>query len=388
MKKINTLIIFYTFNTYSYSQVGININDPKSTLHIKESRLPDNTNETTKSDGILIPKLTKAELSSKATSSYQSINHEGVLVYVTEVSQNVTGPSIDKVLNINSTGYYFLNNQNIWEPVLGLGIDKSDDAWLNNPEQTRLELHTNSLGEIRTIGSEIVITDSGYFGINNVNPTKRLDLNASIGENTTDFIRIENLAFPPNNIVTNTLQIDEDGLISRRGEENIEGKILRLPLGLQSNITNLTPRTLTIEANPLLSPNLTPNLISLIPGYIGNSNTEFTLPAGLYKYEIRLIGYFSKEDPHNAISLTTYVNNTKYSTHYYGSNTRVGYFINGNANQNYTNLIKSDFIELNNPSRIKFEVTNHNSNDFTVMNYVALSGQRSYRSVILFQRIK
>ena len=162
-----------------------------------------------------------------------------------------------------------------------------------------------------------------------------------------------------------------------------------MPLALQNNISNTTPVTLKTEQNPFLSPNLTPNLINLIPGYYRDSSlSEFTLPPGLYKYEVRLIGYFDKEDSKNSISLATYVNGNKYSTHYYGSNTRAGYFASGANNQNYTNLIKSDFLELKTASVIKFEVTNYNTNNFNVVNYVAISGQRSYRSVILFQRIK
>ncbi|QTV05647.1 hypothetical protein [Faecalibacter bovis] len=146
---------------------------------------------------------------------------------------------------------------------------------------------------------------------------------------------------------------------------------------------------LDFSTNPGLAPNLTSNFISLIPGFIRNNNTEFTLPAGLYKYEVRLIGYFSKEDPKNGISLTTYVNDNKYSIHYYGSNSRIGYSAGGNSvNQNYTGFIKSDFLELTEPSKIKFEVSNYSPHNFRVRHYVTLSNQYSFRSVILFQRIK
>ena len=389
MKKLYTLITLCACSIHSYSQVGVEIDTPQSTLHVKESRLKDNTNITTKADGILIPKLTKAELALKAVSAYQSSEHDGALIYVTEASPVFSGPSALKVVNINSPGFYFLNAQNFWEPISGLGFDKSNDAWVNNPAQSRIELGTNSIGETRTAGTEVIITDNGNFGINTLNLTKRFELNAANGENQTDYLKIENLASPPTNTVTQTLQIDGEGYVSKRNEENIEGKILRLPLALQNNISNTTPVTLKTEQNPLLSPNLTPNLINLIPGYYRDSSlSEFTLPPGLYKYEVRLIGYFDKEDSKNSISLATYVNGNKYSTHYYGSNTRAGYFASGANNQNYTNLIKSDFLELKTASVIKFEVTNYNTNNFNVVNYVAISGQRSYRSVILFQRIK
>lgn len=196
MKNLYTLISICFSSIFSYGQVGINTDFPLSTLHVKESRLQDNTNVISEADGILIPKLTKAELALKATNTYQTSEQEGVLVYITEVSENITGPSTSKVVNINSTGYYFLNAQNLWEPIFGLGIDSSDDAWVNNPSQTRVELGTTSKNESRSLGSEIVITDDGNFGINTTNPTKRLEINALNSDNQPDFIKLENLAFP------------------------------------------------------------------------------------------------------------------------------------------------------------------------------------------------
>lgn len=403
IRKIYFFLGFFASNFYAYSQVGIGTDNPLSSLQVKESRFFDGENDNSKPDGIIIPKLTKAELASKGNSSYQSPIHEGVLVFVTDVSGGDSGPSVSQVTNIHNIGFYFLNSQNVWEPLTGLGVDGTDDAWVNNPSQSRIELGTTSYGENRLPGTEVVITDQGNFGINVLNPTKRLEINASNNSNLSDFIKIENLSYPPANTMTKTLQIDSEGFISKREDVNIEGKILRLPLGRQNNIINGSPRTLTIENDPLLSPNLTPNFINLIPGFEKNSNTEFTLPAGLYKYEVRLIGYFDLESHKNSVSLTSYVNEIKYSTHFYGSNTRIGYTVNKTNpnnitttfNQNYTSFIKSDFIELSQPSRIKFEVINHGVNNFTVMNYVSIGEEyepgkrpRSYRSVILFQRIK
>ena len=375
--------------TYCFSQIGIGTNNPSTTFHVKESKLINNTNNPDKADGILIPKLTKAELALKQTTTYQIPDQLGALVYVTDVAGNISGPSLSKVINITSAGFYFLNELNIWEPITGNNMDASNDSWSNNSAQTRVELSTNSYGEARVANSQFVITDEGKVGINVLTPTKRLEINAANGANTTDYIKLEKLSTAPENTVTKPLQIDNDGFISQRDEENIEGKILRIPLARINNILPQQTVALSIEDPSYNSPNLTLNYFNLIPGFERNSATEFSFPPGLYKYEIRLIGFFNLENPKNSVSLSTFINGEKYSTHFYGSNSRAGYSGSNttNYNQHYTNFIKSDFIEFTQNSRVKFEITNY-TNQFTVVNYASISGTRSYRSVILFQRIK
>lgn len=87
-----------------YSQIGINTESPKSTLQIKEKRNLSNVNDTSTTDGLIIPNLTKDELAAKIASAYTQ-DHIGTLIYVNNA---ISTSTLDIVSEIASTGYYYL----------------------------------------------------------------------------------------------------------------------------------------------------------------------------------------------------------------------------------------------------------------------------------------
>lgn len=115
---------FLTTQT-SYSQVGINTDNPQSTLDVVASLA------TTSKDGILPPRVTKQQLAAKNSGTYNT-NQEGAIVYVTtaDIPTGVT-PSLSQVTNITSSGYYYFNGTE-WSPYLSKNIYNSDGSLTGN----------------------------------------------------------------------------------------------------------------------------------------------------------------------------------------------------------------------------------------------------------------
>lgn len=82
-----------------YAQVGINTNDPKTTLHVKE----DTTSNI--ADGITPPRITGDEL--KLKDNLYTNDQNGTLIYITEPSSEDTE---GKTSEITSSGYYYYNS--------------------------------------------------------------------------------------------------------------------------------------------------------------------------------------------------------------------------------------------------------------------------------------
>ena len=96
MKKSLLSISAILLCSYSFSQVGINTPDPKSTLDIKASA----TN--TSIDGLIAPRLTRAQLSDKGDNLYGT-DQNGAIVYITDVSGGINSGQRS---NITEIGYY------------------------------------------------------------------------------------------------------------------------------------------------------------------------------------------------------------------------------------------------------------------------------------------
>jgi len=86
-----------TFTTLK-AQVGINIAEPKATLHIKESGV------LAKAEGIIPPRLTGDEL--KAKDPVYSGDQLATLVYITA---GVSSDSEGKTVDVKSPGYYYFD---------------------------------------------------------------------------------------------------------------------------------------------------------------------------------------------------------------------------------------------------------------------------------------
>ena len=379
-------MIFLT-GAVSFAQIGIGTNDPIATLHVKESR-DSNTqvNTINSKDGIIIPRLTKQELANKTSTTYSTTSN-GTLVYVKEVSSNVTGPSVLATEKIENIGFYYFDGSK-WVPISGENLDDSNDAWVNNPTNSRVELGTTSDGLPRQENTQVVITDNGNLGINITNPTKRLEINAATPGNSTDVLRIKNLATPSVNVITSTLQIDSEGNVGRKSEENVEGQILRLPLKSFS-VTTGNLHGIRIDQSTLNAPNGASNVINMITN---SSEYEYTypntnvitdrirLPAGIYRIEVKILGNFSAASTQNSIKLKTQVNGLEYSSQDFGSNTNT-------SGQRYTGFVATDLIKLETNSELDFIIESL-QNNFNLIGAVGIGGGSSYRSLLLIQRIK
>lgn len=160
MKKHLLSLGFIGFCILANAQVGIGTTTPNASLDVVKST----TNPTTTKDGIIPPNVSKLELASKVANTYSTLQ-TGAIVYVATINEVTTEPSVAQVANITTVGYYYFDGT-VWQKMSATaGGDSTNDAWVNNPASTRVELGTTSTGIARTLGSEVVVTDAGRLGI-------------------------------------------------------------------------------------------------------------------------------------------------------------------------------------------------------------------------------
>lgn len=95
-----------TFNVNTVNnRIGIGNSNPNATLDIQ-----GNPTEASVPDGVIVPKITRAQLSAK---SVYGVNHTGTMLFVTEVNGTVT----PQTLNITTPGMYFFDG-NTWQKVI------------------------------------------------------------------------------------------------------------------------------------------------------------------------------------------------------------------------------------------------------------------------------
>ena len=123
------ILFFYAllFIGFTNAQnVGVNTNDPKATLDVV-----GNATDITKADGLILPRLTLAQLNAKT--SY-SVAQTGALIYVT----NVTGGStVASTAQVTAIGRYYFDGTNwrsdipkstIFTASLGTGAGATSNA--------------------------------------------------------------------------------------------------------------------------------------------------------------------------------------------------------------------------------------------------------------------
>lgn len=177
MKKIASFIVFIglillTANL-THAQVGINNDDPKSTLDIQASAtdMPSNT------DGILVPRI------GAFPSTDPGADQDGMMVFLTAATGSYT------------KGFHYWDNADgSW-----VRIGEFDQEWLQS---------TNSNGddliyakEASLNGTDIVYLDNGRIGIGTDEPSESLEIRSN-GDN--DFQLTSANANPPNIIFLNT----------------------------------------------------------------------------------------------------------------------------------------------------------------------------------------
>jgi len=246
MVKIFNFFLFILSINYTYAQVGINAITPKASLETREKRA-SNLISSSISDGLLIPKLTLTELANKelstylnrtAPNNYINSNHEGTIVYILDGDDLInnrptTGASLNKISEIVEEGFYFYGSDGNWKK-----LKTGNDSWINNRTLSLIELNENSNGSTRISNKDLTINNNGFIGINNSEPTKRLDIDAG-----NDYISVRNLKTSENNSNLNALVIDNDGNVYRNSVKNYKDQVMRIPI-LESNTSTETGQIL------------------------------------------------------------------------------------------------------------------------------------------------
>lgn len=152
-----------------FSQVGISTTDPKASLDVVGSgNIPD------VSDGIIAPRLTKAELIAKT--SYGAAQ-TGALIYITDSS----GVSNTDTQNVATVGYYFFDGT-IWQRVT---TGRGDNIYTANGDvsptiATNREVTFSNGGSLNIDANTLFIDANGNkVGIGTNLPNAKLDIRQS-----------------------------------------------------------------------------------------------------------------------------------------------------------------------------------------------------------------
>lgn len=136
MRKSLFPIALLGLSSFAYTQVGINTDAPKATLHIVASPLNEE-----KIDGVLLPKLSGDDL--RAKSELYQVDQHGALVYVTEADTQPT----DKTENVISPGFYFYDHGLQKWTKLGenSGIANHSNIWRIQNTETPATANTDNV---------------------------------------------------------------------------------------------------------------------------------------------------------------------------------------------------------------------------------------------------
>jgi hypothetical protein len=119
MKKIILTIAFLATGLVASAQVGIGNTDPKVSLQVDKSA------DAAKADGVLVPRVTVAELNTKAAA--YGADQNGSLVFITDI----TGFA-GKTSNVTTTGFHYYNNgTSKWTAVSGAGTSYTAGTSMN-----------------------------------------------------------------------------------------------------------------------------------------------------------------------------------------------------------------------------------------------------------------
>lgn len=109
MMRQNLSAILILVCSLSYAQVGINNEQPNTTLDITSKKGINDK------DGILIPRITKSELNAKAANTYTATQNSA-MVYVTDIAAGTNTTSSAQTTKIVEPGFYYFKDTE-WLPI-------------------------------------------------------------------------------------------------------------------------------------------------------------------------------------------------------------------------------------------------------------------------------
>ena len=144
------------------NRVGVGTTTPYANMEVKA------TATTTVPDGIIIPKLTRLELTNKGNTLYGA-NQKGALIYITDITG---GNTLSQRVNVTSEGYYYFDGS-VWVWLMTSSPDKFIPYVVaGGRADDQFNLY-DSGGYAKTIFSNISVNDGNWNTTTNQYTVKR-----------------------------------------------------------------------------------------------------------------------------------------------------------------------------------------------------------------------
>lgn len=141
MKKSYTLLISLLISNFYLSQIGINTENPNTTLDVSVKKNGTNI-DNSKTYGLQAPRLTRDELVNvSGTTSKYGVDQKGAIIYITDATNtgDTEGSSSQRV-NITTEGYYYFDGHS-WQNL------KATEPWnvIANTDKAQATRNTENI---------------------------------------------------------------------------------------------------------------------------------------------------------------------------------------------------------------------------------------------------